>query len=103
MPYAFIHAPTGTLLSCVQRNGYKLAYYGLVLTESASGPLEISQALAEAGIAPDDPAGDVTEWSPLELTEHEAKMANVKLRNDPRRVAYYRDGVISATESAGNG
>lgn len=103
MPYALKHATTGTLLSCVQRNGYKLAYYGLVLKESAPGPLEISEALAEAGIAPDDPAGDVTHWSPLELSEHEAKMANVKLRNDPRRVAYYRDGIISATESVSNG
>jgi hypothetical protein len=102
MPYALKHAASGTLLSCVQRNGYKLAYYGLVLRDSAQGPLEISEALAEAGLAPDDPAGDATHWEPLELSEHEAKMANVKLRNDPRRVAYYREGMISAMEAPGN-
>jgi hypothetical protein len=30
------------------------------------------------------------------LTEHEIKMANVKLRNDPSRVVTYRDGVLTA-------
>ncbi|XID94712.1 hypothetical protein ACF3MZ_09435 [Paenibacillaceae bacterium WGS1546] len=97
MPYALRHTATGTLLSGVQRNGYKLAYYGLIFWESPPEPAQIAEALAEARIAPDDPAGRIADWEALELTEHEAKMANVKLRNDPRRVAFYRDGAIGAS------
>ncbi len=96
MPYALKHSPTGTLLACVQRNGYKLAYYGLLLWENDPSPEQISEGLAEAGIEPNDPAGKLEDWEPLELSEHDAKMANVKLRNDPARVVAYREGVIIA-------
>ncbi|WP_239614453.1 PDZ domain-containing protein [Cohnella mopanensis] len=99
MPFGLKHTTTGTLLACVQRNGYKLAYYGLLLWEHPPELLEVSEALAEAGIAPGDEAGEVGDWEAQELSEHEAKIANVKLRNDPRRVVYYRDGVIAAAES----
>lgn len=99
MPYVIKHATSGTILSCVQRNGYKLAYYGILLWEQQlPGTREISEALAEAGITPSDEAGNVSDWEPLELSEHEVKMANVKLRNDQRRVVYYRDGVIGVVE-----
>jgi len=56
----------------------------------------MSEALAEAGIAPDGEGGKLSDWEPLSLSEHEAKMANVKLRNDPKRVVVYRDGIITA-------
>jgi len=95
MPYVMKHTSTGTLLACVQRNGYKLAYYGIVIWEHAPPSLtQMSEALAEAEIRPDDPAGRVQDWEPLQLSEHEMKMANVKLRNDPRRVVSYRDGLL---------
>jgi hypothetical protein len=96
MPYVLKHAATGTLLASVQRNGYELAYYGVLLWEQAPTPAQMSEALAEAGISPDDAAGRVQDWGPLELTEHEAKMANVKLRNDPRRAVAYRNGSLQA-------
>ncbi len=90
------HSDTGTLLACVQRNGYKLAYYGIVLWEHSPSLAQMSEALAEAAIEPEDPAGNIRDWEPLQLTEHEMKMANVKLRNDPQRVVAYRDGILVA-------
>ncbi|TFE24861.1 hypothetical protein [Cohnella luojiensis] len=96
MPYMMRHSPTGTLLACVQRNGYKLAYYGLLLWDEPPSSAQMAEALAGAGIERADPAGQLEDWLPLELTEHEAKMANVKLRNDPSRVVAYRDGVMTA-------
>ncbi|MFD0670213.1 hypothetical protein [Cohnella sp. GCM10027633] len=94
MPYVMKHAASGTLLSYAQRNGYSLAYYGLRLWEESPSDAEMAESLAEAGIAPGDPGGELREWEPLSLSEHEAKMANVKLRNDPRRVVAYREGAI---------
>jgi hypothetical protein len=96
MPYVMKHAATGTLLACVQRNGYKLAYYGIVIWEHAPSQAQMSEALSEASIETDDPAGRIEDWEPLQLTEHEMKMANVKLRNDPSRVVAYRDGSLVA-------
>jgi hypothetical protein len=94
MPYVMKHAATGTLLACVQRNGYKLAYYGIVIWEHSPTQVQMSEALSEAAIEADDPAGRIEDWEPLQLTEHEMKMANVKLRNDPLRVVAYRDGSL---------
>jgi hypothetical protein len=96
MPYVMKHSNTGTLLACVQRNGYKLAYYGIVLWEQTPISAQMSEALAEAGINSEDAGGNIEDWEPLELTEHEIKMANVKLRNDPLRVVTYRDGKVTA-------
>lgn len=94
MPFVMMHRASGTILSCVQRNGYSLAYYGIRLWDDPPEPSRMSEALAEAGISPADEGGELGEWEALSLTEHEAKMANVKLRNDPSRVVYYRDGSI---------
>jgi hypothetical protein len=44
-------------------------------------------------------AGERGGWAIVELSEHEAKMANVKLRNDPRRIVYYRDGQLGAASA----
>ena len=94
MPYVMKHIASGTILSCVQRNGYSLAYYGIRLWDDPPEPAQMSEALAEAGAAPNDEGGKLGEWESLSLTEHEAKMANVKLRNDPNRVVVYQDGSI---------
>jgi len=94
MPYVMKHRASGTILSYVQRNGYSLAYYGVRLWDDSPDPASMSEALAEAGVSPMDEGGSLSEWEPLSLTEHEAKMANVKLRNDPSRVVYYKDGSI---------
>lgn len=96
MPYVMKHTATGTLLACVQRNGYKLAYYGIVIWEDQPSIVEMAEALAEAGIPLEVEEGQLEAWEPLLLTEHEMKMANVKLRNDPSRVVAYREGVITS-------
>lgn len=90
------HSATGTLLACIQRNGYQLAYYGVVLWEQAPCETQMCEALAEAAFPLGDEAGHVKAWEPLLLTEQEMKMANVKLRNDPSRVVAYREGSLIA-------
>lgn len=98
MPYAYRHAATGTLLAAWQTNGYKLTYYGIVTWENVPSAAAAAEALAQAGISPEDTAaGRLEEWETLELTEHEAKLANVKLRNDPARIVFYRDGALGAS------
>ncbi|BBI33701.1 hypothetical protein [Cohnella abietis] len=99
MPYVMTHSPSGTLLACIQRNSYKLAYYGLLIWEHPPSLVQMSEALAEAAIEQGDPAGSLESWSSRELSEHEIKMANVKLRNDPSRVVAFRDGVLSVESS----
>lgn len=96
MPYVMKHSASGTILSYVQTNGYSLAYYGIRLWDDSPEPAQMSEALAEAGVSPIDEGGMLSEWEPCLLTEHEAKMANVKLRNDPKRVVVYRNGKLVA-------
>lgn len=99
MPYAMRHTVTGTLLACAQRNGYELAYYGLLLWEEAPGEAEKRSSLVRAGVGPGHPAADAADWEAVLLSGHETKMANVKLRNDPRRTVRFRDGRIEAESS----
>jgi hypothetical protein len=99
MPYVMKHSATGTVLACVQRNGYKLAYYGIVLWEQEPSASQMAEALAEAEIDPEDAIGQISAWEPLKLTDHEMKMANVKLRNDPSRVVAYRNGSLTVTSA----
>ncbi|WP_372632229.1 hypothetical protein [Cohnella sp.] len=96
MPYALRHAATGTLLACMQTNGYKLSYYGIVTWDDEPAVPAIAEALARAGVSSEDEAGRLDAWEALRLPEHAAKLANVKLRNDPGRVVYYRDGVLGS-------
>jgi hypothetical protein len=97
MPYTMKHSQTGTLLTGFQVNGYELTYYGIFLWEQAPDAEQIAVGLAKAGIDAADAAFQPMQWELLELTEHEAKMANVKLRNDPQRVVYHRNGIFQAS------
>lgn len=94
--YALRWMPTGQLLSCTQVNGYELSYYGIVLWETPPSPARVAEALATAGLSPDDPEGRLDGWEIAELTEHQAKMANVKLRNDPARSVAFIEGEVKA-------
>ncbi|TJY44185.1 hypothetical protein E5161_01975 [Cohnella pontilimi] len=96
MPYTLKHSQTGTLLAGFQVNGYELAYYGIYLWDSEPGAEQISAALSQAGIDAEDAAFQPEQWESFELSEHEAKMANVKLRNDAGRIVYYREGALHA-------
>lgn len=90
MPYALRQQATGELLAARQINKYQLVYFGVVLWPERPDEAECRRVLEQAG------AGDPEAWAPCELTEHEAKMANVKLRNDPSRRVYLRGGVLEA-------
>ncbi|MBW5448133.1 hypothetical protein GE107_18915 [Cohnella sp. CFH 77786] len=92
MPYAIMDKQTGQLLACPQVNGYQLPYFGVVLRDAAPSDAELREELRRAG-----ESGAPEAWIPVELTEHEAKMANVKLRNDTRRKVYLRDGRLVST------
>jgi len=90
MPYALRRNTSGELLAARQINVHGLEYFGVLLWPERPDETECRQALEKAG------AGDPAEWTPCELTEHEAKMANVKLRNDPSRRVFLRGGVLEA-------
>ncbi|WP_276357961.1 hypothetical protein [Cohnella caldifontis] len=94
MPYALRNTATGELLAYPQINGYRLPYYGVRLWNETPDDAGVREALSDAGSAdlPDD-------WHPVELTEHQAKMANVKLRNDPRRRIFLQDQVLTAVSA----
>lgn len=151
MPYALRHSATGELLSCMQVNGYRLTYYGIMLwTEAPEAeerlaallraeryrPGELDSGLAAAAgleTALDGEAGgsgagsgavgtaeaagtsayakhrrldrheaeweqvlELSRWAPVLLSEHEAKLANVRLRNDPGLRVFLRDGRLEA-------
>lgn len=92
MIYALRNKQTGELLACTQVNGYRLSYYGVLLWERQPEDTETAEALKRAERVSDP----VEDWLPTELSEHQAKMANVKLRNDSRRQVYLQDGAIAA-------
>ena len=93
MIYALQEIETGELLACTQMNGYDLAYYGILQWDSQLGEAEIMDALTRA-----DRIGAHGTWQSVELSEHQAKMANVKLRNDARRQVFLRDGNLTASQ-----
>ncbi|MCC3373138.1 hypothetical protein [Cohnella sp. REN36] len=112
--YALKHVVTGELLAAMQTNGYQLRYYGVLLWPSPPDDEERLAALGRAGLYLPPEAGNAkrtdrlkSEWEQVqelgrwrlcELDEHEAKMANVKLRNDPRLRVVLMDGELHAEE-----
>ena len=92
MIYALQNKLTGELLACSQVNGYRLPYFGILQWEQPTSDEEIAAALKRAN-RDSEPIAD---WLPAELSEHQAKMANVKLRNDGRRRVYLQDGALVA-------
>ncbi|MBB6669218.1 hypothetical protein [Cohnella nanjingensis] len=115
MAYALKHVVTGELLAAVQTNGYQLRYFGILLWEDVPDEEERLAALARAGVyaqpgeegaarKPDrlksewEQVQELGRWKPCALGEHEAKMANVKLRNDPRLRVILTNGELHAEE-----
>lgn len=92
MMYALRNKLTGELLACSQVNGYRLPYFGILQWEQPPGEAEAADGLKRAGRE----AEPMADWLPAELSEHQAKMANVKLRNDDRRQVFLKDGMIVA-------
>jgi len=116
MPYALMHTGTGELLSGRQVNGYSLAYYGVLLWEEEPAEEERLAAILRTdryGPVPNQPRQErheaeweqvleLSRWKPALLTEQEAKMANVKLRNDAALRVYFREGKLQAEPAIGN-
>lgn len=97
MSYALRDEETGQLAACTQVNGYGLQYYGILLWDEVPQGAEIAEAVARI-----DSTSPAAVWKPVALTEHQAKMANVKLRNDVRRSVYLREQqLIADTEDNG--
>lgn len=91
MIYALRESASGMLLSCMQVNGYQLPYYGIMSWEAQPDEATIEEAIRRAG-----EAGSATNWLTVELTDHQAKMANVKLKNDVRRRVFLHDNVLTS-------
>jgi hypothetical protein len=92
MSYTLRDAASGRLLSCMQLNGYQLPYYGIVIWDEKPDAAAIEEAIRRAG-----ENGPAENWMPVELTGHQAKMANVKLKNDVRRRVFLNNNVLTST------
>lgn len=96
MPYALKNKKTSELFSCTLLNVYDLPYYGVKLWEDReSAEAEARAFLREKGVE------EPSEWEIAGLGEHQAKLCNVKLNNDPaKRVYLTDDGRIVAQRDA---
>ncbi|MCZ8515994.1 hypothetical protein O9H85_27055 [Paenibacillus filicis] len=93
MPYLLRQTQTGEILACVQRNIYRLDYYGVKWWErEEEAEAAREDTLAELGYE------DAYLWRPLHVEEHRLKLCNVKLKNNPDLVLYMnREGALSVS------
>ena len=96
MPYALKNRKTSELFSCTLLNVYDLPYHGVKLW----GDRETAEAEAPA-ILEANGVEEPSEWEIVSLGEHQAKLCNVKLNNDPKKRVYLTDdGGITAQRDA---
>lgn len=84
MPYVLHEQKSNQIYSCWLKNTYNLMYYGTKFWESEEEALQDSASLPEQA-----------DWKPLEVTESQLKMMNVKLRNDESNRLIWSNGSIS--------
>ncbi|MCR8641118.1 hypothetical protein NV379_00480 [Paenibacillus sp. N1-5-1-14] len=90
MAFVLHHPETEQIYTRMLVNHYELAYYGVQNWETE----EEAKAHLEAEPAFLDRDGKVS-WFVLEVSEHQMKIFNVKLKNDPQNLLYLRGGVAS--------
>lgn len=94
MSFVMKNKHTAQLFSCELINIYELSYIGVKAWETR----EEAESEWEAFLLVHDiqPSSD---WELLELTEHQMKMCNVKLANNPRRRVYMSEqGTLETRE-----
>ncbi|MBB6636996.1 hypothetical protein [Cohnella thailandensis] len=111
MPYALRHIGTGELLAGKQANAYQLAYYGLLLWDDEPDEEQRFDVLMKSerfrALAPEtiikerhaaewEQVQELSRWKITLITEQEAKLGNVKLRNDPSLRIFMRGGQLLA-------
>ncbi|WP_165971962.1 hypothetical protein [Paenibacillus piri] len=86
MPYVLKHNLTSQIYTCTLINGYRLPYYGTKYwdDEDTAAAEALPFLLAQS-------VDNGEAWEPLELTENQLKMCNVKLKNDPQLSLYWDD------------
>jgi hypothetical protein len=96
MPYALKNKTTSELFSCALRNVYDLPYHGVKLwADREEAEAEADAFLTERGV--ENPA----DWEIVSLDEHQAKLCNVRLGNNPKKRVYLaEDGGIVAQSDA---
>ncbi|HEX7057238.1 MAG TPA: hypothetical protein VF260_08615 [Bacilli bacterium] len=82
MPVILRQKTDGKIFSCILKNIYDLDYYG---TRYWDDP---KRADAEYADFLQQMNEDIGKWELVEIEEHQLKMCNVKLANDPRRSVY---------------
>lgn len=86
MPYVLRHAQTNQLFTCMLVNRYDLPYYGTKYWESTEELHGYPDFLRDRGVT------DPEFWGPMELTDEQLKLCNVKLKNDPRYLLFWENG-----------
>lgn len=97
MPFALINKTTSEIFACTLLNIYDLPYHGVKLWgDREAAEAEADAFLTEIGV--EAPA----EWEIVSLDEHQAKLCNVKLNNNPKKRVYLADdGRIEVQWDAG--
>ncbi|UUZ78937.1 hypothetical protein LJK88_27145 [Paenibacillus sp. P26] len=78
MPYVLRHESTGEILACIQKNIYRLDYYGIKWWETEEEAEAARPEVLEQLKVPDP-----HRWQILRVDEHRLKLFNVKLKNNP--------------------
>ncbi len=91
MPYVLRNKDTGELVAAVQKNGYKLDYYGAVWWHTEEEAISGKTHMVFPG-----QADGADQWETYRMDENKIKVVNVKLKNDPaRRVFVDEQGVVT--------
>ena len=80
MPFVLKNNRTTEIYTCTLINIYKIPYYGAKYWDyRQDADKEAAEFLAASNVA------DMDDWQIIEVEEHQLKLFNVKLKNNPQR------------------
>jgi len=86
MPFVLRHKESSRIYTCTLVNSYKLAYYGTKYWDYEEDAAAEVDSFLRAQFVNES---EIEKWSIMEISEHQLKMCNVKLKNDPRLTLYW--------------
>jgi len=95
MPYILRHQPTAEIFTCHLVNNYNIPFFGTKFWDS---PIDAQQeyiAFLEA-----HQVKITDEWEIIEVEEHQLKLFNVKLNNNPAKSLFLDDKGKSTIKTA---
>ena len=94
MPFVLKHDKTSQIFTCTLINSYELAYYGTKFwDDEEEARAAYSDFLRSQGVL------EIGDWQLMELSDHDLKLCNVKLKNDPRLILSFNEETQKMTVS----